>query len=72
MNKTLKRYLISTGETFLVSFGGTLFLSLETVLDGNTELSFALVLSLITGAAISALKVTVKYLREKLFTKMIK
>jgi len=65
---TWKRYLISTGETFLVTFGTTFIIMLENALSTGTVNKTILIsigmASLVTGA-----KAATKVIREYLTTK---
>lgn len=64
MEVTTKRYLISTAETFLVSFIGAFLIQIETVINAGQLPTKELLISAITAWLISWLKVTVKLIRE--------
>lgn len=63
MNKNLKRYLISTSETFAVTFWVTFFAMLDTALS-TWNIDKAVLLSILMASLISATKVIVKWFRE--------
>jgi len=70
MNETVKRYIISTTETFAVSFFVTFFLMLDTALStGNIDKT--VILSISISAFLSASKVVVKYIRENILPKVL-
>ena len=61
-----KRYIISTLETALVTFGVAFLAQVETMLNNPSEITASLMISAIAASMIAGTKVAVKLLRETL------
>ena len=71
MNLTTKRYIISTSETFIVSFLWTFLLQIDTVISAGQLPTKEILISAITAWLISGLKVVVKVIREIIQQKQV-
>lgn len=64
MKLTTRRYIISTVETFCVSFIWTFLIQIESIINAWQLPTKEILISAITAWLISWLKVTVKLIRE--------